>query len=124
MKLLAASIILLGSRVTAIPAPVPQGIVPAESDWTKKQCTDQYINDAAAPAAQRWSAAAADQAWTSVELSWNQEGLPAGDVPLNLSAYVGNFFHTKERLACENLADNPCDDTILCTDTTPAVPAG
>ena len=122
MKSLFTSSALLVSIVTAAPAPFPQGIVP--SDWTTKTCSDQYINDAAAPAYERWNAAAAAHAWNSVELAWNQEGLPAGDTPLNLSAYMGNYFHTKDRLACENMADNPCDDTILCTDVTPAYPAG
>lgn len=58
------------------------------------------------------------------QLAWNQEAPPPGDTALNLSAYVGNFFHTKDRLSCENAADNPCDDTILCSDVTPAYPAG
>ncbi len=117
MNSLLFSSLLLASTTFGMPAPqTPATVGVPPSDWLSKQCTDQYLNDAAAQPALRWNAAAADHAWNSVELAWNQEPPPAGDVPLPFSAYVSNYFHSKDRLACENLAENPCDDTVLCTD--------
>ena len=94
----------------------------SEGDWAQIQCSDPNIADAGASPAVRWQAASAGDAWNAVVLSWNEEGLSAGDTPgtLNFSEYVGNFFQTKEQMACENMAENPCDDTIACADVSPA----
>jgi hypothetical protein len=79
------------------------------------------MNDAAAPPAVRWNASAAGDASNAVKLAWNQEAPSPGDMSLNFSEYVGNFFQTKPGLDCGNMADNPCDDTITCDDDiTPA----
>jgi hypothetical protein len=124
MSFFKAAFFLASTTSFAVASPlVPRPRYIGPELWTEKQCTDQYINDARALASDRWNAAAADKAWNSVELSWNQEGLPENDTALSFSAYVGNFFHTKDRIECENLAANPCDDTILCTDATPPYPA-
>jgi hypothetical protein len=89
----------------------------AHEPWAQKTCSGPgQINNAEASAAARWEAADAKDAWNAVMLAWNQEPVPAGDNSLNFSAYVGNFFQAKSGLACENMADNPCDDTIACTD--------
>jgi hypothetical protein len=86
--------------------------------WAQKTCSGPgQINNAEASAAARWEAANAGDAWNAVLLAWNQEPVPAGDTnSVNFSAYVRNFFQAKSGLACENMADNPCDDTIACTD--------
>jgi hypothetical protein len=109
----------IGAFVAANPIPINLPTTDIDN-WAQKTCSDQYINDAQAPVTTRWEAADAGDAWEAVILGWNQESPPAGDLPVNLSAYVGNFFQTKDRLACENLADNPCDDTIACAGVTPA----
>ena len=109
----------IGAFVAA--TPVLSNLTATSNDnWAQKKCSDQYIDDAQAPSATRWEAADAGDAWQAVILGWNQESPPAGDVSVNFSVYVGNFFQTKDRLACENLADNPCDDTISCEGVTPA----
>jgi hypothetical protein len=110
----------VGTFVAANPVPRAWSLPFSNNSWIQKQCSDQSIDDAAAPAAARWKAAAADDAWNAVLLGWNQEALPAGDIPLTFSGYVGNFFHAKDGLACQNMADNPCDDTIACTGISPA----
>jgi hypothetical protein len=121
MSFFKAAFFLASFAVASPLVPRPRYIGPEA--WTEKQCTDQFIDDPAAPASDRWNAAAATGAWNSVELAWNQEGLPEDDTALGFPAYVGRFFHTKDRLQCGDLAANPCDDTIACTDPAPPYPA-
>jgi hypothetical protein len=127
MSLLETALLLASIGVVVIASPISgtslSGLPPvSKRDWTQIKCSDPDIADAGASPAVRWEAASAGDAWNAVMLAWNQEGLPAGDTQgtLNFSAYVGNFFHTKEEMACENMAENPCDDTIACVDVSPA----
>ena len=115
MSLLKTALLLatVGTFVAANAIPRAWSFPLVNNSWTQKQCS---VDDDTTPAAARWEAAAADDAWNAVLLAWNQEG--SGDTSLTFSEYVGNFFHAKDGLACQNMADNPCDDTIACTGVT------
>jgi hypothetical protein len=58
--------LLLASVDTFVAASPGSG----NNSWTKKQCSDRYIDDAGAPAAARWNAADAEDAWNAVTLAW------------------------------------------------------
>src|SRR5882762_5027280 len=113
--LLLASIVAFVAACNPIPGSAHSKLPAANEPWAHKTCSGQ-INNAETPTATRWEAADAGDAWNAVMLAWNQEPVPAGDNSLNFSGDVGNFFRAKDQLACGNTAENPCDDTIACTD--------
>jgi hypothetical protein len=119
MSLLKSALLLANIVAFVAANPIPGSVLSNQStaagSWAQENCSNQIIN-AEVPAAARWQAADVGDAWNAVMLAWNQEPVPAGDNSVNFSAYVGNFFQAKSGLACENMADNPCDDTIACTD--------
>lgn len=65
MRYFSAAALVWASHVVSMSAALSQT---APSDWQSKNCSAQYINDAAAPAAKRWEAAAAAHAWNQVEV--------------------------------------------------------
>ncbi|CAM1500389.1 Fc.00g095510.m01.CDS01 [Cosmosporella sp. VM-42] len=82
--------------------------------FTMATCSDQYINDAAAPVADRWAAADAAQGFTISSLTWMVEQAKAEPSKLSYSEYISNYFNSKDLMVCQNMADGPCESTVTC----------